>query len=48
MNNFLEIPIRSQVCLTPNTCYPVQTYLPGWLVIGLAVLTFLTVKNSIK
>lgn len=48
MNNFLEIPIRSEVCLNPQTCYPVQTYLPSWLVIGLAVLTFLTVKNSIK
>ena len=48
MNNFLEIPIRSQVCLTPSTCYPVQTYLPGWLTIGLIAIAFLTIRNTIK
>jgi hypothetical protein len=48
MNYLLEIPIRSEVCLTPGNCYPVNTYLPSWLMIGLIALTFLTVKNSIK
>lgn len=48
MKNFLEIPINSKVCLTPSQCYPVETTLPSWLVIGLIAMAFLTIKNSIK
>lgn len=48
MSNIFEIPIKSEVCLNKTTCYPVKTLLPAWLVISLGILTFLTIRNSIK
>ncbi len=42
---FLEIPIRSEICLTPNQCYPVNTFIPGYVTLILIGSVFLLIKN---
>ena len=46
--NFLEIPIKSNICLTPNNCYPVETYLPAWVTIGLILSVGVAVWSLTK
>jgi hypothetical protein len=49
MNTSLKL--KSQVCLTPNQCYPVESEFPIWLmlVFGLAsVFVLKEIYNSIK
>jgi hypothetical protein len=43
--NFLQIPVKSEVCLTPETCYPVKTFIPSWITLILIGSVFLLVKN---
>ena len=46
-----DYKLKSQVCLMPGQCYPVDTYIPAWMLIILAGASFLLVKelyNSIK
>lgn len=44
----LEIPIKSEVCITPNACYPVNTTIPGWITLILIGSMFLLVQNFVK
>lgn len=43
----LEIPIKSEICLTPGNCYPVKTYLPSWITLVLIGSVILIAKNFI-
>lgn len=46
--DILEIPIKSEVCLTPNDCYPVNTTIPSWITLILIGTVFLLVQNLIR
>lgn len=43
--NILEIPIKSEICLTPETCYDVRTFIPSWITLILIGSVFLIIKN---
>lgn len=40
-----EYKLKSQVCITPGQCYPVDTYIPTWMLIILAGATVLLIKE---
>lgn len=45
------LKIKSEVCLNPGTCYPVNTELPAWFVlvlIGASVFTLKEIYNLIN
>jgi len=31
-----DYKLKSQVCITPGTCYPVDTTIPAWMILILA------------
>ena len=43
-----EIIVKSEICLTPEQCYQVDTYLPAWVTILFAGMAFLIIKEVIK
>lgn len=45
MNSNLEILIRSEVCIDPTHCYPVNTYLPAWITLILATSAIFILKD---
>ena len=40
-----EYKLKSQVCLMPGQCYPVDTYIPTWMLIILAGASVLLLKE---
>ena len=40
--------IKSEVCLTPGQCYPVNTEVPFWMLIILAGSTVLLINEIVK
>ena len=40
-----EIIVKSEVCLTPDNCYPVDTYLPVWITAIFAGMIYLIAKD---
>lgn len=48
MNGF---KLKSEVCLSPNLCYPVDTEIPSWMILillGASVLLVKEIYQSIK
>lgn len=46
-----EYKLKSQVCLSPNMCYPVDTSIPVWMLLillGSSVLLVREIVNSIN
>lgn len=41
----LDYKLKSQVCLVPGQCYPVDTYIPAWIILILAGATALLIKE---
>jgi len=41
----IEIPVKSEICLAPNQCYEVTTYIPGWITLILIGSVFTIIKN---
>jgi hypothetical protein len=40
-----EIIVRSEICLMPGQCYPVETYLPVWVTAIFAGMIYLIGKE---
>ena len=40
-----DYKLKSQVCLTPSQCYPVDTYIPAWMLLILAGASVLLIKE---
>lgn len=43
-----EIPVRSTICITPENCYPVQTYLPAWMTAAFIAAAILIIRANLK
>lgn len=43
-----EIIVKSEICLTPNQCYQVNTYLPFWVTAILAGSVFFIIKEVLR
>ena len=43
-----EIIVPSEICLTPEQCYRVDTYLPVWVTAILAGCVYLLIKEVIR
>ena len=40
-----ELVIKSEVCVQPGMCYPVDTYLPAWITLLLATTAVFVLKD---
>lgn len=43
--NKLEVPVKSEFCLTPTQCYEVTTYLPFWFTLLCGAGAYVIIKN---
>lgn len=43
-----DYKLKSQVCLLPGQCYPVDTYIPAWMILILAGASVLLIKELIQ
>jgi len=41
----LNYKLKSEVCLSPGTCYPVNTELPAWIILILAGASAILIKE---
>jgi hypothetical protein len=44
----LDYKLKSQVCLSPGTCYPVDTTIPAWMILILAGSSILLLSEIYK
>jgi hypothetical protein len=44
----LTYKLKSEVCLSPNTCYPVNTEIPAWMILILLGSSVLLLKELYK
>jgi len=45
MNKDFEIIVKSEICLAPDQCYVVDTYLPVWITAIFAGMVYLIAKE---
>jgi len=41
----VDYKLKSQVCLSEGMCYPVDTVIPGWMILILAGASVLLIKE---